>query len=196
MFDWIKNINKDYPEFWKKYLASFERKSNRFVVLSVETSGLNTEKDVILSLGAVSVVNNSIVVGDSFEIVLLQYKYLHENGLSNEFIIESTQPKLVESEALIAFIAFIGNGILVGHRVNFDVEIINTALEKIDAGRLKNEALDIEIMHKKLTDTDKSVSIDALNKIYNVTPNDRHSSAEAAYTIAMLFLKLKSRLGL
>ncbi len=196
MFDWIKNINKDYPEFWKKYLSSFERKSNRFVVLSVETSGLNTEKDVILSIGAVCVVNNSIVVSDSFEIVLLQYKYLHENGLSNEFIIESTQPKLGESEAIIALIAFIGNSILVGHRINFDVEMINTALEKIDAGRLKNEALDIEIMHKKLTDADKSVSIDELNKIYNVTPNDRHSSAEDAYTIAMLFLKLKSRLGL
>ena len=196
MFDWIKNINKEYPEFWKNYLSKFERKSNRFVILSTETSGLNPDKDVILSFGAVGVVNNNILVSDTFEVVLLQYKFLHDNGLSNEFIIESKQPKLGEREALQALIEYIGNGMLVGHRINFDVEMINAALEKMDAGRLKNEALDIEIMHRKLADTDKSFSIDELNKIYKITPSDRHSSAEDAYTIALLFLKLKSKLGL
>lgn len=196
MFDWIKNINKDYPDFWKKYLSKFETKSNRFVMLSTETTGLNPEKDIILSFGAVGVVNNNIIISDTFEVVLLQYKFLHENGFSNEFIIESKQPKLGEREAVTALIDYIENSILVGHRINFDVEMINTALEKLDAGRLKNEALDIEIMHQKLTDSDKAISIDELNKIYNITPSDRHSSAEDAYTIALLFLKLKSKLGL
>ena len=52
MLDWIKNINKEYPEFWKTYLSKFEKKSNRFVVLSTETTGLSLEKDVILSFGS------------------------------------------------------------------------------------------------------------------------------------------------
>ena len=196
MFDWIKNINKDYPDFWKNYLSKFETKSNRFVMLSTETTGLNPEKDIILSFGAVGVVNNSIIISDTFEVVLLQYKFLHENGFSNEFIIESKQPKLGEREAITALIDFIGNSILVGHRINFDVEMINTALEKLDAGRLKNEALDIEIMHQKLTDSDKPISIGELNTIYNIIPSERISSAEDAYTLALLFLKLKSKLGL
>ena len=29
MIDWIKNINKDYPEFWKNYLTKFETRPNR-----------------------------------------------------------------------------------------------------------------------------------------------------------------------
>jgi DNA polymerase-3 subunit epsilon len=34
--------------------------------------------------------------------------------------------------------------------------MINVALEKLDCGRLKNEALDIDMMHLKLNDiTDK-----------------------------------------
>jgi DNA polymerase-3 subunit epsilon len=197
MFDWIKNMNREYPDFWKNYISKFEKRTSRFIVLSTETTGLNPEKDVILSFGAIAVIHNNIIVNDSFEVVLLQYKFLHDNDMSNEFIIESKQPKLGEREALEAFIEYIGNGILVGHRIHFDVEMINEALEKMDCGRLKNEALDIEIMHRKLVDiTDKHFSVDELCKIYNVTKSDRHSSSEDAYSIALLFLKLKSRLGL
>lgn len=197
MFDWIKNINKEYPEFWKNYISKFNKRSSRFIVISTETTGLNPNKDVILSIGAVAVENNSIVVSDCFEIVLLQYKYLHENGLSNEFIIESKQSKLGEREALEAFIEYIGNAILVGHRIDFDVAMLNEALERLDCGRLKNDALDIEIMHRKLNDiTDKQFSIDELCQMYKIEKNDRNSSSEDAYTIALLFLKLKTRLGL
>ena len=34
MLDWLKIIHKEYPEFWKLYLSKFEKKSNRYVVLS------------------------------------------------------------------------------------------------------------------------------------------------------------------
>lgn len=197
MFDWIKNINKEHPEFWKNYISKFEKKSTRFVVVSTETTGLNPTKDVILSIGAIAVENNSIVVQDHFEVVLLQYRYLHDNGLSNEFIIESNLPKLGEPEAMQAFIEYIGNAILVGHRIHFDVEMINEILHKMGCGRLKNEALDIEIMYRKLNDiTDKQFSIDDLCKAFKITRSDRYASSEDAYTIALLFLKLKSRLNL
>jgi DNA polymerase-3 subunit epsilon len=197
MLDWIKNLNKEYPEFWKNYSAKFERKSNRFVVLSTETTGLNSNKDVILSIGAVVVENNTIIVSDCFEVILLQYIFLHDNGLSNEFIVESKLPKLGEPEAIQAFIDFIGNAILVGHRIHFDIDMINEALYKMGCSRIKNEAIDIEIMYRKLIDnTDKQFSVDELCKIFKVARNERHSSAEDAYTIALLFLKLKSRLGI
>lgn len=197
MLDWLKNINKEYPEFWKTYLSKFDKKSSRFIVLSTETSGLNPLKDVILSIGSFSVIDNSIVIGDSFEAVLLQYKFLHDNGLSNEFLVESKMKKLGESEAIKLLIEFIGNSVLVGHHIDFDVEMINAALERLDCGRLKNEALDVDIMHRKLNDiNDKQFSLDELCKVYNIPESDRNSSAEDAYKTALLFLKLKSRLGI
>lgn len=197
MLEWIKNINKELPEFWKTYLAKFDKKSNRYVVISTETTGMNPEKDVILSIGAFAVVDDSIFIGDSFEVILLQYKYLHDNRLSNEFIIESKMNKLAEPEAIKAFIEFIGSSILVGHHVDFDVEMINAALEKLECGRLKNEALDIDIMHRKLLDiNNKQFSLEELCEIYKIPKSDRNSSSEDAYKIALLFLKLKSRLGL
>ncbi|MNK48301.1 DNA polymerase III PolC-type [compost metagenome] len=197
MLDWLKNINKDYPDFWKDYLTKFETKPNKFVVLSTETSGLNPDKDVILSLGAFSIIDESIIIKENFETVLLQYKYLQDNGLSNEFIIESKMMKMPEPDALEAFVNFIGNSILVGHHINFDIEMLNAALERLDCGRLKNEALDVDVMYRKLTDiNDKQFSLDDLCKIYKIPKSDRNSSSEDAYRIGLLFLKLKSRLGI
>lgn len=197
MLDWIKNINKEYPEFWKLYLSKFEKKSNRFVVLSTETTGLSLEKDVILSFGSFSIINNSIIIGDSFETVIAQYKFFHENGISNEFTIETKMKKMGEPEAIQALVEFIGNSVLVGHHIDFDVEMINAALERLGCGRLKNEALDIDVMHRKLLDiNNKQFSLEELCDIYKLPKSDRNSSSEDAYKIALLFLKLKSRLGL
>lgn len=197
MLDWIKNINKEYPEFWKTYLSRFDKKSKRFVVLSTETTGLSLDKDVILSIGSFSVIDNGILIADSFETIIAQYKFFHDNGISNEFTVEAKLKKLGEPEAIQAFVEFIGNSILVGHHIDFDVEMINVALERLGCGRLKNEALDIDVMYRKLTDiNNKQFSLEELCDIYKIPQSDRNSSSEDAYKIALLFLKLKSRLGL
>jgi DNA polymerase-3 subunit epsilon len=197
MLDWLKNINKEHPEFWKTYLEKFEKKPNRFVVITTETSGLNPEKDVILTIGAFAIMNNSIQIADSFEATLLQYKYFHDNGLSNEFILESKMKKLSEPEAIHSLIDYIGNAILVGHHIDFDVDMINSSLMRLNCGRLKNEAIDIDVMYRKLIDVhDKQFSIDELSEIFKLPNQYRNSPTEDAYTIGLLFLKLKKRLGL
>lgn len=197
MLDWLKNISKEYPEFWKNYISKFDSKDNRFICLSLETSGLNPKNDVILSIGAIAIVDNMIRIGDSFEIAIPQYKYLHDNGITNDFLLESNQPKLVESAAIENFINYIGNATLIGHRIHFDVEMINESLEKLGCGRLKNEALDIEIMYKKLYDiNDKNFSIDDLSTHFKIVKTERLSTLDDSFTIALLFLKLKSRLGI
>jgi DNA polymerase III subunit epsilon len=191
MIDWIKNINKDFPSFWKTYLSKFDKKSNRYVVLSINTTGLDTKNDFILSIGCISVLNNSILVSDTFEINLKS----NTRNLENEFF--SDKSELIESEGIRLFINYIENAVLIGHRINFDIEIINEALDKLKCGRLKNEALDVEVMYRKFKDiNEKSFSIDDLLKKFDIIKNNRESTSEDAYSIALLFLKLKSRLGI
>jgi DNA polymerase III subunit epsilon len=198
MLDWLKHINKESPEFWKNYLAKFDKKSKRYVILSTQTTGTSVVKDVILTISAFAVIDDSIHIGDSFEAVLLQYRFFHDNQLSNEFIIESKMNKLGEPDAIKSFIDYLENAILVGHHIDFDVEMINAALERLDCGRLKNEALDIDIMYRKLNDIheDKKFSLEELTQIHKLPKNDIESSTEDAYKIALLFLKLKTKLGL
>ena len=117
MLDWLKYMNKVYPEFWKTYLSTFNKKSKRFVVLSTETTGKNLYKDVILTIGAFSVIDDSIHIGDSFETVLMQYKYFHDNKLPFDFIVQSKFKKLGEPDAIKALLQYLGNSILIGHNI-------------------------------------------------------------------------------
>lgn len=198
MLDWLKHINKEYPDFWKEYQAKFSKKSNRYVVLSTESTGDSVEKDVITYISAFAVVHDTILIKDSFETILLQYRFLHDNHLSNEYIIESRILKLSEPEALKTFIEYLGNGIIVGHQVERDVAMLNATLERMDCGKLRNEALDINIMHRKLheIDDEKEFSLEELSNYYKIQQTENSSTTEKAYKIALLFLKLKFKLGL
>lgn len=198
MLDWLKHINKEYPDFWKEYQAKFSKKSNRYVVLSTESTGDSVEKDVITYISAFAVVHDTILIKDSFETILLQYRFLHDNHLSNEYIIESRILKLSEPEALKTFIEYLGNGIIVGHQVERDVAMLNATLERMDCGKLRNEALDINIMHRKLheIDDEKEFSLEELANYYKIQQTENSSTTEKAYKIALLFLKLKFKLGL
>jgi DNA polymerase-3 subunit epsilon len=198
MLDWLKNINKEHPEFWKEYLAKFSKKSHRYVILSTEATGDSVEKDVITYISAFAVENDAILIKDSFETILLQYRFLHDNHLSNEYIIESKILKLSEPEALKSFVEYLGNGIIVGHEIESDVAMINATLERLECGKLRNEALDIGIMHRKLHELpeDKEFSLEELANYYKIASSQGESTTEKAYKIALLFLKLKFKLGL
>lgn len=174
MFDWVKNINKPYPDFWKKYQEEFEKKSSRYVVLCLEKGNYSNAKPV--HLASLAIVNNKIVVKDSLELTLDS----NDNYLNLEKLIN-----------------FIGSATLVGHKIYLEIEILNSILSKMDCGRLKNEVLDIEIMHTKLNDlSDKNFEIEDLLSIYKLEKNSQHSASDYVFSIALLFLKLKEKLGI
>jgi len=67
----------------------------------------------------------------------------------------------------------------------------------MNCGRLKNEAIDIEIMYKKYKDSsEKHFSIADMYKEFKLPFIEENGISEIAYTVSLLFLKLKSRLGL
>lgn len=196
MLDWLKNIGGNYPEFYKNYLSTFDNKTKHFVVLSLETTSLNKDSGQILSIGAVAVKNNNILVGDSFEYSLVNKIQINDKNI-NDVESEKELSETIIQEALIAFLEYLQNAVLVGHRISFDVDILNEYLEKLKCGKIKNEALDVEVMYKKLEDiNDKEFTLNDLLKKFKIEKSERFAASEDAFSIALLFLKLKSRLGI
>lgn len=196
MFNWFKKKIINYPEFYTNYLAHFESEAKqRFVVFDCETTGLNPDKDRILSIGAVAVENNAILVQQTFEYYIKQDIFNKESvaihGLRKEEIYQIT-----EEEAILDFLKFIQNATLVGHHVNFDIEMINQALKRLDAGRLKNENMDTNAMYKKFKylQDDQNSSLDELAKIFKIKSSDRHTAVGDAFITAQIFIKLCKKL--
>ncbi|NLP57479.1 PolC-type DNA polymerase III [Lutibacter sp. B1] len=199
MISWFSH--KKHPDFWKQYLKKFKKKlpkkieTTKFVVFDTETTGLDISKDRILSIGAVTVLNNTIDIAESFEIYVNQEEFTSKSVEIHGILKEGNLQKITEAEAIEKFIHFIGNSVLIAHHAAFDVEIINAALKRLNLPKLKNKYLDTGILYKKLEGKkDNHFNLDVLCNEFNIPKHDRHTAAGDAFITAQLFFKIIAKL--
>ena len=198
--DWI--IGTNVPQFWKNYLTHFEKDETleahrRYVVFDMETSGMDWREDVILSIGAIGVNDNAIAIGDFFEVFIKQDKFSPKSVAFNS-VLKDNDEKYVEAEAMIQFLNFIKDATLVSHNVNLDIEMINQALKRLELGRLKNNIMDTNALYQRWQHhiEDTQVSLDEVCDALKIKKSDRLTASGNAYTTALVFLKLKAKLGI
>ncbi|GJQ06396.1 3'-5' exonuclease [Capnocytophaga cynodegmi] len=172
----------------------------RFVVFDTETTGFKFSTDRILSIGAVTILNNRIDLKNSIEFFLEQEKSNPESIPIHGIIKNHKYQKLAEKEALVQFLEYIEDAILVGHHVGYDVKMINAALQRNELSPLKNKYLDTNYLFKKtkvinyLLKNDKNYSLDEICQELNITTHDRHNAAGDAFLTAIAFLKIINKL--
>jgi DNA polymerase-3 subunit epsilon len=192
---------KVYPEIWENYAKSFKSKTTdfsqvRFVIFDTETTGLNVNEDCILSIGAIAVSNQQIHLNDVFERFVAQEKFSRDT-VEIHGIRKSIENKVSEEEAILHFLAYIENAVLVGHHIGFDIAMINQGLHRLGLPKLKNTVLDTGSLHlKTFVDLPKQqhFSLDELSYEYRIPMHDRHNSSGDAYITAQLFLKILNKL--
>src|SRR5690554_1047126 len=102
----------------------------RFVVLDTETTGTDPKKDSLISMGAVVVKGGQILLDDQFEVIC---KFFHNtasvmiHGVTRQ---ASQNAGVEETEALIQLLGFVGNAVIVGHHIGFDIEVIQRACQR------------------------------------------------------------------
>lgn len=197
----------DPPAFYKAYAATFNEalpvtiEATRFVVFDTETTGINPRKDRILSLGAFEILGNQIKLSNSLE-VYVEQELFNEEAVAIHGILRQNrnQQKITEEETIKRFLAFIGNAVLVGHHVGFDIALINYGLKRLGAPKLKNKFTDTGVLYKRsvhlvnITNPDKIYSLDELSEELNISKNDRHKAMGDAFITALAFLKTLNRL--
>lgn len=208
MFNFWKK-KKEYPNFWKNYLAHFEHKlpkrtpisELKFVVFDTETSGFDPKKDKLLTIGAVRVSNNQIDLTDSFEVRILQQDIYNTNAIPIHGIVPNKEKGIPKNKAIQQFINYVDGDIIVGQNIAFDIAMINQGLQPILNEKLKNKYLDTAQLAKRAEHLRSpqmikpaEFTLDALCKRYNITMHDRHNAAGDALLTAFLFLKLLSKL--
>jgi len=201
-----KTTQKDLPGYWLRYLSLFNKNQNynislfeaEFVILDIESTGLNPKEDRILSIGAIKIKNNQIKVSDTLELYLNQKEFNPDTATIHGILKNEDGQKLSESEAIKELIEYLGNSVIVGHSISFDISIINELIKRNFAEKLLNKTLDTVDLYKRVKGGDyktgSSLSLDALSLEFNIPQSDRHNAAGDALITAILFLKLNARL--
>jgi DNA polymerase-3 subunit epsilon len=206
-FPFFNFKQQEYPEFWNHYSDLFKIKNKRtiketrFIVFDTETTGFDFKKDRILSIGAIAVVENRILVNDGLETYLDQEIFNPKTVAIHGILKSEKVQKLNEFDALITFLEYIKDSVLVAHHAGFDIGMVNAALKRHGLGKLKNQFLDTGILFKRskhivnFIDPSKRYSLDEISKELKISANDRHTAAGDAFITAIAFLKILSKLN-
>ncbi len=172
----------------------------RFVVLDTETTGLDIKKDNLISIGAIAIENQSIIIQKSLESIL----YDNEHIANDSILIHGLRPSDLATGkhvqiALQEFYDFLNNSIVVAHHTAFDVAILTKAVKMFyPSFKMYNYELDTAKLAMKIDRVNpikdfvdrKKYTLDALCERYDIEIVERHTAWGDAYTTALLFLKL------
>jgi DNA polymerase-3 subunit epsilon len=113
-----------------------------YAVIDTELTGLNISRDSIVSLGAIKMEGQQIILGDFF------YRVVQTDTCRAESILihgitpsESAECPSIE-KILPEFMSYCGDRILVGHFVSIDAAFINKEMRRIYMTSLKNPLID------------------------------------------------------
>jgi len=164
--------------------------AQRYVVVDVETSGLNPYRDRLISIGALAISDGLIRLDDSFEVVLRQQvpsedRNILIHGIGGTTQISGKNP----ADGLIAFLNFAGKTPLIAFHADFDRVVISRALRQALGIDLANEWLDVAMLAPALfTEHAPSAhTLDEWMQVFGIENYARHDAVADSFATAQLF---------
>lgn len=167
----------------------------RWIVLDVESSGLDASRDRLLAIAALAVrvdgARAAIALGDSFEIVLRSESATTDkaNILVHGIGVGAQRAGVEPAEALAAFERYVGASPLVAFHAAFDRTLIERGFDALGR-RLANPWLDIAPLAEVLHPQVGARSLDEWMQHFGIVCAVRHQAAADTLATAELLLKL------
>ncbi len=174
--------------------ASLE--AQRFVVVDVETTGLNLWSDRLIAIGAVTLAGGVLRLGQGFEAVLRQdeassVENILIHGIDGTAQITGQTPV----EGLLAFLSFISNAPLVAYHAAFDRTMIDRATRQYLGTTIGNPWIDLAYVAPALYPhmAPGCRALDDWTAAFNIENPQRHNAVADAYATAQLLLVMLAR---
>lgn len=178
------------------YIASTEALQQlRFVVIDLETSGLNTLKDKILSIGAVTIEASAIALGDQFSCTLRR----RNHAVSESVLIHQIPPSEVAAgmrpeKALLGLMDYVGSSPLLAFHASFDQRMLLREFKDAFAYDLRHAFYDVAEIAPLLYPEHgmRNPGLDDWVKFFGLQVLQRHNaSADALVTAELMLILLK-----
>ncbi|WP_248746598.1 3'-5' exonuclease [Pseudomonas sp. MWU12-2037] len=179
-----------------KSLGECSLREQRWVVLDLETSGLNLNRDQVLSIGAVVIEDGAIDLGQCFERTLLRpgqsvNPSVLIHGLGPSALAAGSDP----AQALLEFMEFVGDSPLLAFHAPFDQHMLTRALKDSLGYRLQHPFFDVADIAPLLCPqaTLREAGLDDWIDHFKLQVEERHNASADALATAELALILFSR---
>jgi DNA polymerase-3 subunit epsilon len=170
----------------------------RYVVVDTELTGLDENRDSIVSIGAVRMTGGKIDLGDTF------YRLVSprtELTAASVVIHEITPSDVVQSPeigpVLEEFLEFCGADVLVGHFISIDLSFLNRELKRLRKAAVRNSVVDTFSVYEWLRKRGRSRDCFAtplagyrlydIARCFDVPVNGAHNAIMDAFATAQLF---------
>lgn len=162
----------------------------RWVVLDVETTGLNPYADRLISIGAVELVDFRIRLDRPFEVVLRQPHASTRDNILIHGIDGTTQCAGAEpADALLQFLEFAQSAPLVGFHADFDRAMIERACREFLGHTPENPWFDLAFLLPSLLgnpDGPQPSGLDGWLAHFGIVNHARHQALSDALATAQL----------
>jgi len=160
-----------------------------FVSIDIETTGLSPAFDEIIELGAAKYRNG--ILTDTFSSLVNPNMLIDEfitqmTGITNEMLMKA--PTL--EEVLPKYIEFLGQDILVGHNVNFDINFIYDACENLNLSPFGNDFIDTMRLARRMYKELNNHKLDTLIAHFGITQRTLHRSLGDCELTAKCYQKM------
>ena len=174
--------------------------SQRYVVVDLETTGLDHAKDRVVSVGAFRVVEGKIRLGEVFSELAnpgrgIPVESIKVHGITPDNI-RHARPAW---EVFRDFLGFLGHDILVAHHARFDLFFLNRVMRAQYGMHLQNLVVDTVLMCRAIhIEPDpygqkkgaKRCSLDVLAARYGLEVPERHTALGDALATALILQRL------
>jgi len=191
---WMKKRLKD-----QNYSFLFDiPPENEVVVLDTETTGLDVKNDEIISIGAVKVKENRILISSAMHLKVKCKRTISQESIKiHQIRVCDIENGIEPDEAIKHFLHFIGPRPLVGYYLEFDVAMINKLLKKALGITLPNQLIEVSALYydKKVgTIPQEHVDLrfDTMLKVLDIPKLNKHDALNDAIMTAMMYIKLKN----
>lgn len=180
--------------FWNAWRGASEPE-HRWVVVDVETTGLDTARDALLSVGAVALRPDGIDLSDSFEAVVRPPQPSGRDNILVHRIGAHAQASGEPPEQVCRrFLEFTGASPLVGFHVAFDQQFLTRAMRHAGVNPPAHW-LDVAELARAVRPDAQARALDEWLEIAQLSAMTRHSAASDALATAMLFQWVLARVG-
>lgn len=166
-----------------------------FCIVDLETTGLDVERDVIINAAAVKVKKGGIT--KIYESYIkppqpIPAESIKWHGITDDMLVD--KPSICE--VLPELLDFIGDSIIVGHHINFDLNMLKRHVKECYAASLEGTPwLDTMLLHKLVMQNNTSTQLDDLMNIYIVDIQQRHRALGDSIATTRVFLKILRELS-